>query len=113
MEQTLDLCSGDDIIYADINSRISILIICVNFDGIVNYSFDFTSYIGATLTVKDESESIIMTFSTLDGSIVLKDRGVFELIKDNNEISGKYDYQMYLSSEEDSMINFISGKIIF
>lgn len=114
MEQTLDLCfANDNDIYININENIDITITCIYFLDIDLHFFDFTPYTGATLIVKDESESVIMTFSTLDGSIILKDGGIFELIKDNNELSGKYNYQMSLSSLEDPDVEFISGKIIF
>jgi hypothetical protein len=81
--------------------------------------FDFTSYTGATITVKQnyKSTSSILTFDTSDGSIVLGTTGgTFQLIKSAMQLSivpiGTYQYSMYLRSATQSKRGFLSGNFI-
>lgn len=85
-------------------------------DSIVN--FDFSSYTGATLTVKQnyKSNMALLTFDTIDGSIILGSDGKFQLIKTAEELAnimeGTFEYSMYLRSTTVSRRAFLSGNII-
>lgn len=78
-------------------------------------SFDFTPYSSATLQVKNQAGTIILSFSTTDSSIQLLSNGVFKLQKTAEEMdkprAGQYDYDMYLTSVTHPKRNFLHGKI--
>lgn len=67
--------------------------------------------------VKNDSGTIVQTFTTLDGSIVLGIGGVFKLVKTDVEMnfvrSGIYHYDMYLSSSTYPKRAFLTGKITY
>jgi len=118
MEQILDLSFARDYdIYVNNIDFVDVTITCIYFIDINEFSFDFARYSGATMIITDDDETIVETFSTLDGSIVLEDNGIFKIIKNYDEmdehISGKFNYNMNLSSNESPNIDFLSGKIIF
>jgi len=85
--------------------------------GSTEYAYDFTFYSGATMVVKNDSGTIIQTFSTTDGSIVLSTGGVFKLVKTAEEMdavrSGQYNYDMYLSNAEYPKRAFLRGQITY
>jgi hypothetical protein len=81
--------------------------------------YDFSSYSGATLTVrtKPDAQFAILTFSTLDGSIVLPiSGGTFQLKKSADDLkytrAGNYVYDMMLSSQTYPKKVFLAGNFI-
>jgi len=81
--------------------------------------FDFSAHTGATLVVKQNYRSAvpILTFDTLDGSIVLSATGgTFQLIKTATELQnlpiGEFEYSMYLRSATQQRRAFLKGKFI-
>lgn len=118
MEKQLDLSmSAEYDLIVDKDKTLNVAVSCTYFSGSTEYSFDFTSYTGATLTVKNKSGTILQTFSTTDGSIDLQVGGIFKLIKSYTEMntvrSGKYDYDMYLSNSTYPKRAFLRGKITY
>jgi hypothetical protein len=116
MEKLLDLSlSAVYDIEVDKNKSLSVSVSCTYFSGSTEYNYDLTFYSGATLTVKNSSGTIVQTFSTLDGSILLQAGGIFKLVKTSEEMntvrSGIYDYDMYLSSSAFPKRAFLRGKI--
>ena len=116
MEKTLDLSlSAVYDIVVDKDKTLGTSVSCTYFSGSTEYSFDFTPYSGATLTVKNNSGTIVQTFYTTDGSIVLQVGGVFKLVKTYTEMntvrSGEYNYDMYLSSASYPKRAFLRGTI--
>jgi hypothetical protein len=86
-------------------------------DGEFLYPFDFSEYTGATLEVRTKANDFnkILTFTTVDGSIVLDNDGIFALIKSADELNvraGEYYYDMYLTSLTESKRAFMKGKFI-
>jgi len=85
--------------------------------GTTEYAYDFTLYSGATMVVKNNSGTIVQTFSTTDGSIVLQAGGVFKLVKTAEEMntvrSGEYNYDMYLINAEYPKRAFLRGQITY
>ena len=83
--------------------------------GSTDYPFDFTVYSGATLEVRKtfNSEYVVLTFSTTDGSIVLGADGQFSLVKSAALLdvirAGDYQYDMYLSSASKPKRAFLYG----
>jgi hypothetical protein len=80
--------------------------------------FDFTSYTGATLTIKNSAGTILMIFTVSGGSITLYGTtGKFKLLKTSTEMnfirSGEYNYDMILSSVVYPKRAFLRGKIFF
>ena len=119
MNNTLDLFTAteyDLICGKDRTLNCSITCTYLDVTGGTNY-FDFSSYTGATLVIKNTAGTILMTFSTLDGSILLQANGVFKLIKTSQEMdvvrAGCYNYDMYISSATYSKRGFLRGKITF
>ena len=121
MEQTLDLNQAveyDLIVAKDRTLNTNITCTYVNVTGGTSY-FDFGSsgYTGATLVVKNTAGTILMTFSTTDGSITLGSNGVFNLKKTSAEMdvirAGCYPYDMYLKSATYPKRAFMRGKITF
>jgi len=118
MEKTVDLSFAAMYdIFVDRDKTLSVSVSCTYFSGCTEYSFDFTPYTGATLMVKNDSGTIVQTFTTLDGSIVLGIGGVFKLVKTDVEMnfvrSGIYHYDMYLSSSTYPKRAFLTGKITY
>ena len=81
--------------------------------------FDFTNWTGSTLVVKQnyKHDNAILTFDTLDGSIVLGTTGgTFQLKKTSTELStlpiGEMVYTMWLRNATYSHRAFLSGKFI-
>lgn len=121
MNNTLDLsfASVYDMI-CDKDRTLDTNITCTYIDstGTTQY-FDFGSngYTGATLTVKNTAGTILMTFSTTDGSITLGANGVFNLKKTDVEMNtiraGQYLYDMVLSSTQFPKRAFLRGNINF
>ena len=84
--------------------------------GSTDVEFDFSSYSGATLQVRNKPDApfVILQFSTIDGSIVLPaSGGTFQLNKTATELStvraGEYVYDMYLTSATYPKRAFLSG----
>ena len=78
--------------------------------------FDFSSYTGATLQVRNKPDApfVVLQFSTTDGSIVLPvSGGTFNLNKTATQLAtvraGEYFYDMYLSSATYPKRAFLSG----
>jgi hypothetical protein len=94
---------------------LSVSVSCTYFSGNTEYNYDLTIYTGATLVVKNDSGTVVQTFSTLDGSILLQAGGIFKLVKTAEEMdkvrSGEYHYDMYLSSATYPKRGFLRGKI--
>lgn len=116
MEKFLDLSlSAVYDIELDKNKSLNVSVMCTYFSGGTEYNYDLTPYTGATLTVKNDSGTIVQTFSTLDGSIVLQVGGIFKLVKTTEEMdkvrSGWYHYDMYLSNSTYPKRAFLRGKI--
>ena len=86
--------------------------------GDTEYNFQFTSYSGAILEVKKnyKSNTVLLTFDTDDGSIVLGADGEFKLVKSADELStirgAEYVYDMYLKSTEFPKRAFLSGRFL-
>jgi len=119
MEKILDLSQAaeyDLIVAKDRTLNSSITCTYLNTTGGTEY-FDFSSYTGATLTVKNLSGTILITFSLSDSSILLQNNGVFKLVKTSTEMdvvrAGEYNYDMYLSSALYPKRAFLRGKISF
>ena len=119
MIQTLDLSSASEydlIVSKDRTLNCSITCTYIDATGNTNY-FDFSSYTGATLVIKNNAGTILMTFSVIDGSILLQSNGIFKLIKSSNLMdtvrAGCYNYDMYLSSSTYQKRGFLTGKITF
>lgn len=78
--------------------------------------FDFTFYSGATMYIKNSSGTIVMQFSTTDGSIELGLGGQLTLKKTDEEMcrirAGCYVYDLYLSSSTYPKRAFLRGKVI-
>jgi hypothetical protein len=118
MEKFLDLSFAAMYdIFIDKDRTLNVSISCTYFSGCTEYSYDFTPYTGATLVVKNDSGTIVQTFSTLDGSILLQVGGVFKLIKTAIQMdtvrAGCYSYDMYLSSSTWAKRAFLYGKITY
>jgi hypothetical protein len=118
MEKILDLSmSAEYNLIVDRDRTLNSSILCTYFSGTTEYNYDFTFYTGATLTVKNDSGTIVQTFSTLDGSIALQVGGVFKLIKTAEEMntvrSGEYNYDMYLINSTYPKRNFLRGRITY
>lgn len=78
--------------------------------------FDFTKYTGATLVVKTKPKDFAnkLVFSTADNSIQLDNWGQFYLSKTATDLtlnSGKYYYEMYLSSSAETR-GFLRGNFM-
>ena len=117
MENTLDLSyySEYDLLVAKDRTLLT-NITCTYIDsGGTEQYFDFTSYSGATMVVKNNAGTILMTFSTTDGSIVLGNNGGLKLAKTASDMdmirAGCYQYDMYLSSPTYPKRAFLRGKI--
>ena len=97
---------------------LSATISCVFMSGTTEVDFDFSSYTGATLDVKRDSKSSvkILSFSTLDSTIILSTGNTFQLNKTSTELStlptGEFEYDMYISSATYPKRAFLSGKFI-
>jgi hypothetical protein len=118
MEKLLDLSlSAEYDLIVDKNKSLSVSVSCTYFSGNTEYNYDLTLYTGATLTVKNDSGTIVQTFSTSDGSIVLQAGGIFKLVKTYVEMntvrSGEYNYDMYLSNTTYPKRAFLRGKITY
>jgi len=118
MEKLLDLSmSAEYNLIVDKNKSLSASVSCTYFSGNTENTFDFFVYTGSTLTVKNNSGTIVQTFSTIDGSISLLVGGVFKLIKTAEEMdtvrSGEYNYDMYLSNTTYPKRAFLRGKITY
>lgn len=96
------------------NRTLDMRITCTYLSGDTTMYFDFSTYSGATLTVKNASGTILMTFSTTDGSIVLLPDGIFSLNKTDEEMdkirAGCYNYDMILQKDGGKRA-FLYGKI--
>lgn len=83
--------------------------------------FDFTNdghsqpYSGATMYVKNNAGTILLQFSTTDGSITLSLGGQLTLKKSAADMccirAGEYDYDLYLSSATYPKRAFLRGRI--
>ena len=95
------------------NRTLDMRITCTYLSGTTTMYFDFSTYTGATLTVKNIAGTILMTFSTTDGSIVLLPNGIFQLVKTDEEMTvraGCYNYDMILQKDGGKRA-FLYGKI--
>lgn len=96
------------------NRTLDTRITCTYLSGDTTMYFDFTGYTGATLTVKNPAGTILMTFSTTDGSIELLPDGIFRLYKSSEDMdkvrAGCYNYDMVLL-KADVKRAFLYGKI--
>jgi hypothetical protein len=124
MNQSLDL--RQDSIYnlqlnkqRTLNASITAQFVSGTTTGNVLVDFDFSSYSGATLQVRNKPDSpfVVLEFSTADGSIVLPiSGGTFQLKKTAEELqnvrAGTYVYDMYLTSATYPKRSFLSGEFI-
>jgi hypothetical protein len=118
MEKILDLSLASEYDFVvDRDRTLNSSIQCTYFSGCTEYNYDFTFYTGATLVVKNDSGTIVQSFSTGDGSIDLLVGGVFKLIKTSDEMNivrgGSYNYDMYLSNATYPKRAFLRGKITY
>lgn len=122
MEKQLDLTySAEYNLVVDRDRNLSVSISCLFLSGCTEYNYDFTPWTGATLVVKNESGTIVQTFSTLDGSllfVVPKTAGVFKLVKTDVEMNtvragNCYHYDMYLTNATYAKRAFLRGKISY
>jgi hypothetical protein len=117
MEKNIDLSMSTEYdLIVDRTRTLNRNIYCWYYSGsTIEYEFDFTFYTGATMTVKNSSGTIVQTFSTLDGSIVLGIGGVLKLFKTAEEMglvrSGEYKYDLYLSNSTYPKRAFLRGSI--
>jgi len=117
MENILDLTLASDYdLVVQRGRTLNASITCTYVDVSGNtQNFDFSSYTGATMMVKNTAGSIIISFSTTDGSILLQNNGVFKLVKTDTEMLvprvGQYSYDMYLSNTTYPKRGFLIGKI--
>lgn len=80
--------------------------------------FSFSAYTGGSLIVKQNyrSNTAILEFDTLDGSMVLSTGNTFQLIKSSAELTnlpiGEFEYTMWLRNASMSHRAFLSGKFI-
>lgn len=118
MERQLDLFTASvyDIVCGKdrtLNQRIT----CTYLSGNTTMYFDFSTYTGGILTVKNQSGSILMVFQTSDGSLNLLPNGVFSLVKTPVEMdtvrAGSYNYDMILTKAGGVKRAFLYGKITF
>lgn len=119
MEKILDLTLASEYdLVVERGRTLNSSITCTYIDstGTTQY-FSFSDYIGATLMVKNSAGSIIITFSTNDGSIELLTDGIFKLSKTDQQMLvprvGTYQYDMYLTSPTYPKRAFLKGKITF
>ena len=117
-EKLLDLSlSAEYNLVVDKNKSLSVSVSCTYFSGVTEYNYDLTIYTGATLTVKNDSGTIVQSFNTTDGSILLQVGGVFKLVKTDVEMntvrSGEYHYDMFLTNSQYSKRAFLRGKITY
>ena len=118
MARTLDLSYASEYdLICDKDRNLNTLITCTFMDNSVETLFDFTPYSGATLVVKNNSGTIIMTFTTDDNSIALLADGVFQLLKSADDMNlvraGVYNYDMYLSNSDKPKRAFLRGLITY
>lgn len=121
MDKLLDLSTSveyDLIACKDRTLNTNITCTYLNTTGGTEYfQFGSSGYTGATLVIKNTAGTILMTFSTTDGSITLGSNGVFNLTKTSAEMdtirAGCYPYDMYLSSPTFPKRAFLRGKITF
>lgn len=118
MEKLVDLSlSAEYDLIVDKDKTLNVSVMCTYFSGCTEYNYDLTPYTGATITVKNDSGTIVQNFSTTDGSIVLGVGGVFKLIKTAEEMdkvrSGVYHYDMFLSNHSFPKRAFLRGKITY
>lgn len=119
MEKQLDLnqASQYDLLVAK-DRTLNCSITCTYLDTTGGtQTFEFSGYTGATLVIKNTAGTILMTFDTSDGSILLQAAGVFKLIKTATEMdavrAGQYKYDMYLRNATYPKRNFLYGNITF
>jgi hypothetical protein len=121
--ETIDLRQSTDIDMVISKSMdLDAVLTCQYYTGTTSadiVDFDFTNYTGATLVVKQnyKNDKAILTFDTLDGSIVLGTTGgTFQLKKTSTELStlpiGQMEYTMWLRSSTQSHRGFLSGRFI-
>jgi hypothetical protein len=118
INQSLDLSLASEYdLTCDKDRSLNATIEATYMSGTTAMTFNFNAYTGATLTIKNQQGTILMVFSTIDGSIVLGNYGIFQLIKsyaDMNAVrAGQYAYDMYLSNSTLPKRNFLRGKITF
>lgn len=116
MENTLDLTLASEYdLVVERGRTLNTPITCTYIDASGNTQFfDFSSYSGATMMVKNNAGTIIITFSTGDGSILLQNNGIFKLVKTDTEMlvprAGCYKYDLYLSSALYPKRGFLTGR---
>jgi hypothetical protein len=120
MEKNLDLSLASVYdIQCDRDKTLNSTITCTYIDITgTTQLFDFSSYSGATITIKNSAGTVLMLFSTTDGSITLYgNTGKFKLLKTSAEMdvirSGQYNYDMILKSAVYPKRAFLRGKIFF
>jgi hypothetical protein len=120
MERTIDLNQAaeyDLIVAKDRTLNCAITCTYLNVTGGTEY-FDFTSYTGASMQIKNNAGTILMSFSTSGGSIILSgSSGIFRLkqtaVTMNTVRAGTYHYDMYLTNATYPKRNFLMGNITF
>ena len=117
VNQILDLSlSSEYDLFVDKDRSLNSNINCTYFSGTTELPFNFTAYSAATLTVKNQNGTVLMIFSTLDGSIILGTSS-FKLVKSFDEMdvirAGQYNYDMFISGNMLPKRAFLRGKITF
>ena len=120
MDKTLELfLSAEYNLEVDKDRTLNSELYCYYYSGDTEteLNYDFTFYTGATMSVKNNSGTQVMLFSTDDGSITLGVGGVLTLTKTGEEMnkvrSGVYKYDIYLSSAAWPKRGFLRGDITF
>ena len=120
MDKTLELfLSAEYNLEVDKDRTLNSELYCYYYSGDTEteLNYDFTFYTGATMSVKNNSGTQVMLFSTDDGSITLGVGGVLTLTKTWEEMnkvrSGVYKYDIYLSSAAWPKRGFLRGDITF
>jgi len=116
MEKQVDLAlSSEYDLIVDKDRTLNRNIYCWYLSGCTEYEFNFSPYSGATMTVKNSSGTIVQSFSTTDGSIVLQAGGLLKLYKTAEEMdkvrSGEYRYDLFLTGSQYPKRAFLRGKI--
>lgn len=115
MKNQLDLTQDSvyDIVI-NANSTLDVIIEAVILSGSTEVPFVFDDYYAGALVVKDRSKEIL-NLNTDNGGLTLLPEGKFRLFgiaEDLNIRAGEYSYNLFITSIDFPVRQFISGKFI-